>query len=102
MIDVLTETVITLNEARKLLPALRRGKKPHVSTLWRWSLHGVKGVVLETVSVGGTRCTSREALQRFLETLNRDQRSPVEHRRTSRDREAAIRRAEEELRRYGI
>ena len=31
---------------------------------------GCRGVVLETIQVGGTRCTSREALQRFFENLS--------------------------------
>jgi len=64
------ETVISLADAAKELPRRRRGRKPHVSCLYRWSTVGCRGVVLETIQVGGTRCTSREALQRFLENLS--------------------------------
>lgn len=69
MIDQATEELITLTAACKLLPARRRGKKPHVSTLYRWSSVGCRGVVLEILQVGGTKCTSREALARFFQRL---------------------------------
>lgn len=41
----------------------------HLSTLWRWTRHGVRGVRLETMLVGGLLFTSREAIQRFLSRL---------------------------------
>jgi hypothetical protein len=52
------------------LPERRRRKKIHSSCFYRWSTTGLRGVVLETLQVGGTRCTSREALQRFFERLS--------------------------------
>jgi hypothetical protein len=58
-----------LAHSPEYVPRLRRGRKIHKSTCWRWATRGVRGVVLETVQVGGTRCTSREALQRFFERL---------------------------------
>jgi hypothetical protein len=70
MIDSTTETIISLADAAKELPRRRRGRKVHVSCVYRWSTVGCKGVVLETLQVGGTRCTSREALQRFFERLS--------------------------------
>lgn len=70
MIDLQTETVLTLNEAREHLPRRRNGSRPHPSTMWRWSTAGYRGIVLETVQVGGTRCTSLEAIQRFVERLS--------------------------------
>jgi hypothetical protein len=63
----LTEELVSLTEATKLLPKRRKGKRPNVATLYRWTTIGVRGIVLESVQVGGTRCTSREALQRFFE-----------------------------------
>lgn len=69
MVDVLSEQAVTLTNACKILPERRKGKKPNVATLYRWSTIGVRGVVLETIQVGGTRCTSREALQRFFDRL---------------------------------
>ena len=60
------ETIIPLTEAPEYLPR-RRGKKIHISTLFRWAQKGTGGKQLETIKVGGTRCTSLEALQRFIE-----------------------------------
>jgi hypothetical protein len=66
----LSESLVSLTQASKLLPARRKGKRPNVATLYRWSTAGCKGVVLETTQVGGTRCTSREALGRFFDRLS--------------------------------
>jgi hypothetical protein len=52
-----------------IIPNRRRGRQIHVATLHRWAVHGLNGVVLETLQVGGTRCTSREALRRFFQSL---------------------------------
>jgi hypothetical protein len=69
MIDSTSETLIPLREATNLIPRRRAGRKAHVSTLFRWTSAGVRGVVLESVQCGGTRCTSREALDRFFQAL---------------------------------
>jgi hypothetical protein len=74
MIDSMSETLLPLAQAANELPRRRRGKKTHVSTLYRWALAGCRGVVLETIQVGATRCTSQEALQRFFERLSLDRR----------------------------
>jgi hypothetical protein len=68
-IDLVKENLVTLADAAKLLPARRQHKQPHVSCLYRWTTDGCRGVVLESVSVGGTRCTSREAIVRFIDRL---------------------------------
>lgn len=70
MINISNERVVTLAEAASLLPRRRQGRKVHVSCLYRWSQRGVRGVILETVQVGGSRCTSVEALQRFVDRLS--------------------------------
>jgi hypothetical protein len=69
MIDPLSENLITLAEAARLCPRRRRGRPSHVSSIYRWSTNGCRGVRLETIQVGGTRCTSREALARFFQVL---------------------------------
>lgn len=69
MIDLSTENLLSLSEAAGKLPRRRRGKKPNVSTLYRWTQTGCRGVVLESCQIGGTRCTSAEALQRFVDRL---------------------------------
>jgi hypothetical protein len=102
------ETVRTLTEAAARLPRRRGGKPVHVSTLHRWASHGCKGVRLETIQIGGTRCTSVEALQRFFDRLTdpgRDPaladagaRHPVPVRRRQRDDQAVV----AELERLGL
>jgi len=66
MIDVLNEEILPLREAVKL-PLF--GKRLDLSTLYRWSTVGCRGIRLETVQVGPTRCTSKEALVRFIHAL---------------------------------
>lgn len=101
MIDVANEVVEPLARAAKWrrLPRRRRGKRPHVSTLYRWATGGVSGVKLETIRVGGTLCTSLEALQRFFERLSGNE--PVQV-RTSPGRKREIEKAEAELKQAGI
>jgi Protein of unknown function (DUF1580) len=70
MINITSETPIPLTQAADELPRRRGGRKTNVSTLFRWTTGGCRGVLLEYIQVGGTRCTSREALQRFFEKLS--------------------------------
>jgi len=102
MIDIQSEEVVSLTEAArsKYLPRRREGKRPHVATLFRWASRGVRGVVLETIQCGGTRCTSVEALQRFFERCSDpDTITPI---RSTRTREREILKAEGELNEAGI
>src|SRR5262245_61651179 len=69
-IDVFHEQTCSLSSATNLIPRRRRGRKAAVSTLYRWATVGVRGIRLETIQVGGTRCTSVEALQRFFDALS--------------------------------
>jgi hypothetical protein len=66
-IDVSKERVVSFREAaRDFCPRRRHGRKPHVSTFYRWAARG-----LETIRVGGQLCTSVEALQRFFDRHTR-------------------------------
>jgi hypothetical protein len=100
MIDSNAETLISLTEAARLLPRRRRGKRPHVSCLYRWTTTGCKGVVLESIQVGGTRCTSKEALARFFQRLT--YADPPEPTRSPTRRRHAAERAQWELERQGV
>ena len=71
MINLKTETIISFKDARQHLPRRRLGKRPSIETLYRWANPGLQGVKLETIQVGGTLCTSLEALQRFFDKLSR-------------------------------
>src|SRR4051812_30259202 len=81
-IDTTTERVLGFSAAAREIDRLRMGttvdqeidrparRKTNISTLYRWSTVGCRGVVLESIQVAACRCTSREALQRFFERLS--------------------------------
>jgi len=60
---------VSLVPALPWLPARRKGRKLHSSTVFRWIGRGVRGVKLEAVRVGGTLCTTEAALARFFQLL---------------------------------
>ena len=99
MIDISTERVLTLNNAIAHLPHRRKGSRPHLATLYRWANRGIKGVKLETLQVGGTLCTSIEALQRFFDRLS-EPRQPRPNKDPHRQRRIAA--AERECNQEGI
>lgn len=101
MIDPSTETLVSLTEATKLLPCRRGGKRPHVSCLYRWTQAGCRGVILESIQVGGTRCTSREALARFFDRLTHSDGEPRPVRSLAQRRRASEQ-AAAELARLGV
>jgi hypothetical protein len=74
MIDLGTETPLSLAAATRLIPPGRNGKATALSTLLRWILRGAKAsdgqtVRLEAIRLGGRWMTSTAALQRFAERL---------------------------------
>lgn len=62
------EEIFSLSEAAGRLPRIN-GRRPHVSTLWRWCRKGLKGVRLEYVRVGSKIAVSRQGLDRFFVEL---------------------------------
>ena len=75
-IDINSQKLIRLADVRKLpnLPIGRNGKRLHIATLYRWVLRGVRGVKLEVIMVGGSTCTSEEAVQEFFDEVTRRRR----------------------------
>lgn len=102
MIDPLSEQVISLTEAARLLPRRRRGKRPHISCIYRWTVSGCKGVILDSTQVGGTRCTSREALARFFAALSAASGTPATVAVTSGDSEKDFADAEAYCEKVGL
>jgi hypothetical protein len=81
-INALTEKLRSFAEAASRLPALRGGKSVNPSTVWRWTRRGVRArdgmlVRLESLKVGGTCCTTDEALFRFFHALSADDSQPL-------------------------
>lgn len=68
--DLLAETLIPLGELRNMVPSGRPGKRLDKATIWRWAVHGVRGVKLESEVIGNTRYTSLPAFHRFRAALN--------------------------------
>jgi hypothetical protein len=90
-IDIHEEDLLEIDEAPRRIPQ-HRGRPVHISTIYRWSQKGVRGVRLETALIGGRAYTSAEALDRFFDRLNagRNGETNPQHRSPARrQREAA-------------
>lgn len=96
-IDLTNERLLTIKQAAKHVPS-----NPSVSTLWRWVTKGVRGVVLESVLIGGTRLTSEEAIDRFYCDIAAASDGEPAPTRTPRQRAKAIEAADRELAEAGI
>ncbi|HYV37592.1 MAG TPA: DUF1580 domain-containing protein [Gemmataceae bacterium] len=107
MINLVTEHLLSLTDARRLLPAGRNGSAVHLSCILRWILTGAKApggdrIRLDAARVGGRWLTSREALQRFAEALTPSLDDKAPRARTPRQRERSAARAAKELESHGI
>jgi hypothetical protein len=67
--DLIEEGLLSFGEVAEILPRRRGGRKIHRSCLHRWASAGLRGHRLETVQVGMSRYTSRQALNRFFARL---------------------------------
>ena len=95
--DLQNETLIFLSEAAKRLP-----NRPSTATLWRWHSGGVRGVLLETIMIGGRRYTSVEAMARFITATTAQSGRMNPPARTTAMRKQAILQAEAALTKDGI
>ncbi len=78
MINTQSETIFPLRETPDHLPK-RNGRKCHLASIYRWKQCGLSGVRLETIYIGGTQYTSKEALERFFQRVTAVK--PASHRR---------------------
>lgn len=69
-LNLLTEEVITLGQARNLLPQVKGLKRPNLSTIFRWAHRGIGGKKLETVRIGSRILTSKQAMTRFIAAIS--------------------------------
>jgi hypothetical protein len=90
-------TLISLPDVPGRLPRRRGGKLPHVSCIYRWAQHGLRGVRLEVLQCGGTKVTSLEALQRFFERLSAVTAGETPAARSSAQRQRAADQADKDL-----
>ncbi|MBL9162071.1 MAG: DUF1580 domain-containing protein [Planctomycetaceae bacterium] len=66
--------LLTLREVAEHCPARRRGKRPHLATVYRWAFYGVHGVYLDFVGGGRRTLTTEGAMFLFFENLAAVQR----------------------------
>lgn len=81
------------------LAEVARDLKKCQSTIHRWATLGLKGITLETITVGASLQTTREAVQRFFVALaaRKSGRTVVPATRMSAARKRAIDKASKEL-----
>ena len=79
-IDITTERLISLEEAAKLLPG-RDGGTVHYITIGQYCRRGKLGVLLDSVLAGPCRCTSVEAVARFIEGVTAASQAKTDGRR---------------------
>jgi hypothetical protein len=97
---LLAETLVGLSAAARDLPGSAPGRSVHAATMWRWATSGCtarggRRVVLETVSIGSRRFTSREAVHRFIEALSEAPPTATPPRTPAARRKASERAAKE-------
>ncbi|WP_390884436.1 DUF1580 domain-containing protein [Humisphaera borealis] len=78
-----------------------RGRRLSCATLYRWINNGLRGVKLETVLIGGSRCTSVEACERFIGATQGGSPAPAAC-RTASQRTKAVDAAKRQLDAFGI
>jgi hypothetical protein len=100
VIDAKTEKLVAFKYARRWFPRRRRGKRPSLQTLYRYSGEGYRGIILETLQVAGTRCTTREAVARFIERISKLTRCPEQF--PARSRQAAAKDIDQALKMEGF
>ena len=103
MIQIHSERLIPIPKVPAYLES-RGFHRVHISAVYRWTKSGSRGVRLESLRIGGQKVTSIEAIQRFIEATTRNSTggSLPPSKPTSRQREAAIRKAERDLAKAGI
>ena len=111
MIMTTQEHRLTLSQAARRVPPYPDGKHVSPSTVWRWIVHGVRGVKLESYPIGRRLFTTAEAIERFSRRLREahDQAHRVDaHKtatarpRTDTQRQRDIERANRELKDAGV
>lgn len=97
MINLQNEQIVMLNKAAPFLP-----NRPNLATLFRWRTRGCRGVILETVLLGGRRATSVEALDRFFAAVTAAADGPQGRVQTPKRRQLEIERAEQRANELGV
>ncbi len=62
--------LLPLRMAAKMIPSRRAGRPCNVATVWRWATAGSRGVRLRTWRLGGSLCTTADAVREFVAALS--------------------------------
>ena len=91
--------VALLDEERLSLTEAARRLKVSPSTVWRWTMRGVRGIKLETQVWGAKRSVTEAALEQFREdcTAAANGKSTATQSRTCKQRDRDYQQAEREL-----
>jgi hypothetical protein len=100
-IDIKTETLLSPEQAAKMLPPGRNGAPVHFGTIIKAIRYGTDGHKLDGLRFGSRWMTSVEALQRWCEALASGP-AKGQQTRTASGRRKAIERAERELSELGV
>ena len=68
----LTEALIKAESDRLTINEFARREKVHAATAWRWMQHGVRGIRLRSIRVGGRRFILESDWLAFSAALNAD------------------------------
>jgi hypothetical protein len=101
MIDLQMEQPVTLAKSTRFSQLRRDGRSPHVSQVYRWASKGLKGHVLETVVIAGSRCTTSEAVDRWIAVLTASANGEQLPSRTPLRRQKEHQRANQNLEKSG-
>jgi len=74
-IDIEQQELLSLTDAARVLQI--NGKRPHISSIWRWCRRGLNGVRLEYGRAGRRIVTTRTALTKFMNQLAEADRPPT-------------------------
>lgn len=96
---------VPVQEVPKLLPRQANGKRIHIATVYRWMLHGRRGIRLHSFLIGGRRYVHLRDLLDWIDRLTQEDAPPPvavplqTPRQRRRQQERARRRVQEIL--YG-
>ncbi len=69
--QIMSEELVSLDQAVRLIPRPKGKRKISYQTIWRWTKHGVNGRLLPTIRIGQQLFTSKERLANYLSEMNR-------------------------------
>jgi len=49
----------------------KTGRRPNPCTAWRWSTKGIKGIRLQVIFMGGSRLTTEQWVQDFIDAVSK-------------------------------